>query len=217
MIAKNKEPGKKRIWLKVLALLVLAGIVFEGTLMLAVYFAGEQKRPLVPSDAVIVLGARVMPDGELSTTLQHRIDKGLEVFRESGAPYLIVCGAQGADEPLTEADAMAQYLISEGVPESAILRDPTSFDTRQNLLNAKALMAENGLSTAIVVTSEYHLQRALWLARDVGLSATGQPCLGPNLRRNRIKANFRETLSWLNYFSGGLLARVSGLSEASGE
>lgn len=184
-------------------------------MMLAVYAAGERKRPLAESDVIVVLGARIMPDGEISTTLLHRLNKALEVYGAGYADHVIVCGAQGADEPEAEADAMARYLIKNGVPGDRVLRDPNSYDTAQNLSNAKAIMSERGFASAIIVTSEYHLQRALWLARDVGLSATGQGSLGQNLKRNRIRANFRETLSWLNYFTGGLLGRILGLSEDS--
>ena len=71
-----------------------------------------------------------------------------------------------------------------GVPRSAIVVEDKSTDTVENLNNAKAEMAARGLSTAIVVTSDYHLTRALWLARDQGLDArwrgrSGQRHLGP--------------------------------------
>ncbi len=181
--------------------------------MLAVYLCGERQRPLAQSDAIIVLGARVMEDGTLSTTLTHRMNKACDIYEQGYAETIIVCGGQGANEPVPEADAMAEYLMQKGVPPSAILRELNSFDTLQNLVNAQGLMRERGLNTAIIVSSEYHIQRALWIARDIGLPATGAGALSQNLRRNRVRATFRETLSWLNYFSGGLLGKFSGLTE----
>lgn len=201
----------------VLAMLILA-IIVEGSLMLAVYIAGEIKRPLVESDAIVVLGARVMPEGHLSTTLMHRMNKALSIYEQGYAEYIVTCGGQGENEPVAEADAMAEYLIEKGVPEDRILRDTQSTDTVQNLTNAKALLDERGLQSVIVVTSEYHLTRALWIADDVGIkNATGAGSLGQNLVRNRLKANFRETFSWMNYWSGGLLGRISHLTGDTNE
>lgn len=213
----KSKPRKRRIWLNVILILAAVCAVAEGLLMLGVYIAGELPRPPARSDAIITLGARVMPSGELSTTLEHRVEKALELYEQGYAETVIVCGAKGSDEPMAEADAMAELLIQKGVPQERILRDPDSTNTAQNIQNAMALMGENGLNTATIVTSEYHLTRALWIARDQGLEAAGVGAPGPDLWYNRVKANFRETLSWMNYFTGGLLGRISGLAESGGE
>lgn len=217
MINQKKARGKRRIWLNIIAVLILIGVLVEGGLMLSVYIAGARNWPDRHTDAIIVLGARVMPDGELSTTLLHRVQKALELYEQGLGDTLIVCGAQGSDEPTTEAQAMADYLISHGVPEEHVLLEDQSKDTVQNIRNAMALMQEFGLKSATVVTSEYHLTRALWIARNQGLEAAGAPAKGPDTLPKQIQANFRETLSWINYFTGGLLGRVSGLSESNGE
>jgi uncharacterized SAM-binding protein YcdF (DUF218 family) len=80
-----------------------------------------------------------------------------------------------------------------------------STDTIENLDNAKAEMKARGLETAIVVTSDYHLTRALWLARDRGLDAIGAAAPGNITWGQRIESRFRESLSWVNYALGGVL------------
>ena len=187
--------------------LVLAavGAVVELGLMGVVFLAEKTPRPLEKRDAIIVLGARIMPDGELSTTVLHRVQTALKVFSDGYAPLIIACGAQGADEPETEAGAMARWLIESGVPESDVVVEDKSTDTVENLRNARAEMAARGLQTAIVVTSDYHLTRALWLAKDQGLDAIGASAPGNITFGQRIAARFNESLSWINYFSGGFL------------
>jgi len=188
-------------------MLVLAavGAALELGLMGAVFLSEKTPRELTKRDAIIVLGARIMPDGELSTTVLHRVQTALKAYQDGYGKLIIVCGAQGRDEPQTEASAMAAWLIAQGVPQSAIVVDDQSTDTIENLKNARAAMGARGLKTAIVVTSDYHVTRALWLARDQGLDAIGAPAPGNITWGQRIESRFRESLSWINYALGGLL------------
>ncbi len=206
--------GKRRIWLNTLAIVVVVCALFEGALMFAVYACGARTWPAGHADVAIVLGARVMPDGRLSTTLAHRAETALALYQSGAVQNLIVCGAKGNDEPVAEADAMAAALIAAGVDPVRIFRDDASADTVENIRNAQAIMAEHGFQTAMLVTSEYHLTRALWIASDEGLTALGAPAQGPDTLPMQLKANIRETFSWLNYWTGGLLGRISGLSKA---
>lgn len=208
--AVAKRPPRR--WLWPLARLVLVGIALELVFMLAVFLVGQSMWSAVPvaSDAIIVLGARVYPSGRLSPTLQFRVDRAKQLFDQGQARYIVVCGAQGRDERRPEADSMAEYLIEAGVPENRILRDPDSFDTVQNLRNAQSLMAGHDLATAIVVTSDYHLTRSLWIAREVGLDACGAAAPGPDSAYKFVEAHFRETVSWVNHFTGGFVEKLVG-------
>ncbi len=173
--------------------------------MCALFVCEKSGRVLTNRDAIIVLGARIMPDVELSTTVLHLVQTALKVYRNGYAKLIIVCGAQGRDEPETEAGAMAKWLIANGAPQSAVVVDDKSTDTIENLNNAKAEMQARGLTTSIVVTSDYHLTRALWLARDQGLDAIGAAAPGNDTWGQRIESRFREGLSWINYALGGVL------------
>jgi uncharacterized SAM-binding protein YcdF (DUF218 family) len=149
-------------------------------------------------DAIIVLGAQVKPDGSPSVQLSWRLDAAAEAWRQKKVP-VVVCGAQGKDEPMPEAVAMKQYLMDKGVAEEDILTDPESFNTRQNLENAgKLLKGRSGVQRVLIVTSDYHVPRSMALARDQGYDAVGlgSPCK----QEYWLKNHAREALAWLKYW-----------------
>lgn len=96
---------------------------------------------------------------------------------------------------------MRRLFIEEGVPENMVISDPLSADTRQNLQNAWAILQELGCSRPVVVTSDYHLPRALRLMRDMGMDAqgVGSPCR-PGARYF-LKNHLREVLAWGKYWA----------------
>lgn len=147
-------------------------------------------------DAIVVLGAQVKPDGELSLQLTWRLDAAYEAWRQHPCP-VVVCGAQGDDEPMPEAHAMRDYLSGLGVPQEQILMDDTSFNTRQNIRHAAALL-DGSAETVLIVTSDYHLPRAMTLAEDEGLQATG---IGAETLPSYWVKNYgREALAWIKYW-----------------
>ena len=173
-----------------------------------VVFVTVKEKTIPPADpketqAIIVLGAQVRKDGTLSIQLQWRLDKALELYNRCPQP-VVVCGAQGSDEPVSEASAMHQYLAANGVPESDLILEDSSFNTRQNLMNAKKLLGEE-ISRVLIVTSDYHLPRALALAKDAGFDACG---VGSPIKLVYWPKNhFREALAWVKYWmqSWGIL------------
>jgi Uncharacterized conserved protein len=150
-------------------------------------------------DAIIVLGAQVKPDRTLSVQLSWRMDAAIEAYQKKNVP-IVVCGAQGPDEPCTEAEAMREYLLKEGIPENSILSDPESFNTNENLENAKELLKEfPDIRRVLIVTSDYHVPRSLAIAQDVGFEAEG---LGAKCLPERwIKNHAREALAWCKYWA----------------
>lgn len=148
-------------------------------------------------DAIIVLGAQVKPDGTPSVQLGWRLDAACEAYRNKPVP-IVVCGARGKDEPMTEAEAMKAYLTANNIPEEDILIDPASFNTRQNLTNAAELLKQkDGIRQVLVVTSDYHVPRSLALAKDLGFDALGMG--SPCKPEYWIKNHAREALAWLKY------------------
>ena len=102
---------------------------------------------------------------------------------------------------------MRDYLIEKGIPADMLLTDTESASTLQNMRYAKRILEEQGLSTRVcVVTSDYHLPRALALAGDVGLEATG---VGSPIKAEYwIKNHAREALAWVKYWGQKLLGRT---------
>ena len=192
----------------VIAALIFVGLAVWGALIGMIWWR-ENHIPQTDSyDAIVVLGAQVKADGSLSVQLQWRLDAAWEAWQKH--PCLIVtCGGQGSDEPAPEGTVMRDYLMSKGVPEEQVCADTVSENTRQNLRNARALLEAQGdgeARTVLIVTSDYHLPRAMALAEDEGLRATG---LGsPTKPEYWLKNHAREAISWVKYW----LEKYTGLS-----
>ena len=182
--------------------LLIAGIVIAAAgavLLTAVCVCAGRKRTIEDADCIIVLGARVWPDGRMSTTLLRRCERALEVWQEGSAPKLIVCGGRGGDEPDAEGAVMRSWLVGAGVPEEDVIAETESVNTAENLKNARAIMAAQGWRSAIVVSSDYHVQRALWIARDQGVQAVGAAAPSPDRLVAWMGARLRECVSWVLY------------------
>lgn len=126
---------------------------------------------------VVVLGCGIRRDGSVTPLLKGRLDAGLAAWETGGRrAKIIVSGGQGPDEAVSEARAMANYLLSQGVPETDILLEDTSTTTEENLRNSRAIMEARGrLGHCTVATSSYHCLRAALFARRVGLDVS---CVG---------------------------------------
>lgn len=148
-------------------------------------------------DAIIVLGAQVKPEGIPSVQLRWRLDAAAKAYERQPA-RVVVCGAQGSDEPCPEAFVMKRYLTEQGVPEDMILTDPESRNTMENLKNAKKLLSQYPeIRRVLIVTSDYHVPRSMAMARDLGFEAEGigSPCL----KKYWLKNHGREALAWCKY------------------
>jgi len=126
-------------------------------------------------DYVIIHGAGLLDGQRVSKLLSDRIDKALDVYhKDPTPPILIPSGGQGDDEKVSEASAMADYIRKTGIPEEKIIIEDKSTTTYENLLNSKKIIDERqGDKYTALVTSNYHVYRALRYARKVGLKCTG--------------------------------------------
>ena len=177
-----------------LVLLAFLGLLCAVGLMGFVYYKETHLPPVGDSDVIIVLGAQVKEDGTPSVALTRRLTAALESYLEK-PQLIIVCGAQGINEPRAEGDVMRDWLIEKGVRPEDVVAETASFNTRENLVYARAIMEHRGLSQALVVTSDYHVARALELCRQTGIAATGKG--SPSKPEYFIKNHFREGLSWI--------------------
>ena len=172
--------------LTVLAALVLFGVVCAAGLIGFVYDKETHLPPVGDFDTIIVLGAQVKADGTPSVALERRLTAALEEYQKQPM-LMIVCGAQGSDEPRAEGDVMRDWLIEHGVAASDIEAETGSFNTRH----------DRGLTEALIVTSDYHVPRALALCKQVGIIACGKG--SPSKPEYFIKNHLREGLSWIKF------------------
>ena len=155
-------------------LLVLCGLI-------AGKFTSEGEQKL---DYIIVLGAQVRESGP-SLVLRYRLDAAIEYLSENPDTICIVSGGKGANEPFSEAEGMADYLIKMGIDKERILLEDQSRNTEQNIRFSKVLMKEsyNGVG---IVTNNFHVFRAVQIAKTQGLenvsgiAAYSKPLYLPN-------------------------------------
>ena len=126
-------------------------------------------------DYVIIHGSGLLRGREVSKLLADRIDKAIEVYeKDPTPPILIPSGGKGRDEEISEAEAMEQYLIEHGIPKDHIIKEDRSTTTRENLAFSKKIIDERDADPYVaLVTSNYHVYRALSLCDDIDLECTG--------------------------------------------
>lgn len=120
-------------------------------------------------DCVLILGCQVKGNGKPSDMLSDRLKRGIELYEQETAPKIIMSGDHGS-EVYDEVNAMKQTAIDEGVPSSDIFMDHAGFSTYESMYRAKEIFKAEKI---IIVTQEYHLFRALYVAEKLGLDAYG--------------------------------------------
>ena len=119
-------------------------------------------------DYVVVLGAQVFDSGP-GRTLATRLDAACAYLAANPQTRCITCGGQGHSEPTSEARAGADYLAQRGIDPARIILEERSHSTLQNLCNAAALV-DPAHDRVGIATNDYHMFRALYLARKAGFA-----------------------------------------------
>jgi uncharacterized SAM-binding protein YcdF (DUF218 family) len=127
------------LWIPVsVATLCITGFVVLMILQILI-FGGMIKSAPSHLDYLIVLGAKVRED-DISSSLKRRLDKAIRYAQEHPETKLVLSGGQGEDEPTSEALAMAEYLLYNGISPDQMLLEVYSTNTRENMLCSKALI-----------------------------------------------------------------------------
>ncbi|ULO09986.1 YdcF family protein [Paenibacillus sp. 19GGS1-52] len=166
-VTRKRGFWSKRFWLIILAALVIMGLLW-GAFALWNINRAATTNPMNQADAGIILGMSMWGD-EPSPGLQERLDYGLKLYQAGKFSHIIVTGGlDQADLQYTEAQGMRNYLVKQGVPDSAIYMENKATSTYENLLFSKEIMNREGLSTAIIITHTYHGRRAQEIADELG-------------------------------------------------
>jgi vancomycin permeability regulator SanA len=188
------NPVKRKVSLRKAAALLLCILLSILTVMLTVNAyvkhtaksrlrTPEQAAQIADADCILVLGCYVRPDGVPSPLLQDRIDMGVALYKLGAAPRLLMSGDHGQPE-YNEVGAMKSSAMQMGVPAEDIFMDHAGFCTYDSVYRAKEVF---GAKKIIIVTQEYHLYRALYIAESPGLEACGvaaAPRSGGQLHRD---------------------------------
>ena len=167
--ATGNYPPMLPIWIARIALgaLLLVFFIVEGMIL-----AGGMIAPMENADYIIVLGARVNPDGP-SGALRNRTQVAYEYLIDHPDTRAVLSGGQGADEPMSEAQCMYNLLTARGVDPDRLIIEDASADTSANLENSRALIEPD--TSAALVTNNFHMFRARMLAKKMGWSVGGVP------------------------------------------
>ena len=123
-------------------------------------------------DCILVLGCGVREDGTPSAMLEDRLRRGVELYKAGIAPKILMSGDHGQTN-YDEVNTMKQYAIDAGVPSEDIFMDHAGFSTYESMHRAKTVFCAEKI---LIVTQEYHLYRAIYAARALGLEAYGVAC-----------------------------------------
>lgn len=170
--AKHSDQNKKwttAVWMIIAALAACAA--WANGAMLASsgrYIVSAQEAQTFQADCILVLGARV--DGDVpSLILKNRLSCGVDLYFQEDAAKLLLTG-DGGENRYDEVSVMQSYALQSGVSGQDILLDRKGFDTYDSIYRAKELY---GVRRVVIVTQSYHLYRALYIARALGLEARG--------------------------------------------
>lgn len=140
-----------------------------------------------PYDCVIVLGCGVRPDGTPTDMLNDRVVTAVSLYHSGKANKLLMSGDHGRVE-YDEVNVMKNLAISLGVPSEDIFMDHAGFSTYETMARASHIF---GVDRAIVVTQDFHLARALYLAGSFGIDAVGVKA-NPRLYYGQTMSEARE-------------------------
>ena len=150
----------------------------------------EDASSVSDADCILVLGAGIRTDGSPSPMLQDRLNTGIELYQNGAAPKLLMSGDHGRKK-YNEVQTMKDIALDQGVPSEYVFMDHAGFSTYDSLYRARDVFQARKV---IIVTQKYHLYRALYIARSLGLDAWG---VSADTRRYRGQSqrDFREILA----------------------
>ncbi len=172
---------------KLLLWFFLAICVWLAFIAVSIWNYGAQDHA-VKSDYAIVLGAAAYHKNP-SPVLKERIDHALSLYKQGLVSKIIFTGGYGKGAPYAESEVAERYALRKGVKKEDILIETSSRSTVGNLIEARALMNSNGLSTAIIVSDPLHLKRASIIAKNLNIAAVTSPT--PTSRYRSFKAQFK--------------------------
>lgn len=129
----------------------------------------EQASELKDVDCILVLGCGVWDNDVPSPMLKDRLLRSIDLYKSESAPKILMTGDHGQVE-YDEVNVMKQFAIDRGVPSEDIFMDHAGFSTYESMYRAVEIFQAKKV---VIVTQDYHLNRALYIAEKLGLDAYG--------------------------------------------
>ena len=191
---------RKRIrWLSSLLNWLFVLFLVSFIIVEALIFSGA-KQEAKQGDVIIVLGAGLFGDRP-GPQLSLRLDIAYDFLLNNPEALCVLSGGQGADEVVSEAEAMTNYMLAKGLEPRRIIAEDKSTNTLENFANSKVILDEYfaGKDYEVVyVTNTFHAYRSGLIAKKTGLKAGGLSA--PTLRSSALNYYLREYCSLLVYW-----------------
>lgn len=184
------------------ALAMLAGFVAVLLINTSVMSTGKKfikkHGDFTGSHTAIVLGAYVDPDGRLCDMLADRVDTAVDLYRSGKVEKILMTGDHGLSS-YDEVNGMRKYAQARGVPARDIFMDHAGFSTYDSMFRAREVFR---VESAVVITQDFHLPRAVYTARKLGLEAVGLSADRHAYPESELQAyNLREILARTKAFA----------------
>lgn len=186
---------KKKRMVSIIGILVILGLIYIGFLQFKISQYSRVEAPK-NADYLIVLGARVKGTVP-SLAFASRINAAAKYLKENKDTIVIASGGQGSGEDISEAECIKRELVKQGISETRIILENQSTDTYENINFSKKLIPPN-TNLGLVVTNNFHLYRAISIARVQGLDVQGLPAKTP--WKAVIKSYSREYLAITKFY-----------------
>lgn len=205
MKENKKEKMKKKMFIRVLVWFVFVVIIMTLTVVgINLHIVIKEKSKILSleeaakfqADCIIVLGAGIRDDGSSTWMLEDRIKIGDKLYQNHAADKIIMSGDHGRENH-DEVNTMKNYAIGEGIPSEDIFMDHAGFETYDSLYRARDIF---GAKKVIIVTQEYHLYRALYIADRLGMEACGVTSDLRFYSKKMVYWKFREYLARVKSF-----------------
>lgn len=163
---------------------------------------------LVPSDAIVVLGATVSPSGILSAESTRRTDHAIALYQKGLAPRLVLLGGT-REGGINEAEIRARVARLHSIPAEAIITESRARTTREEALRVRDLARSHAIRTVLLVTNSGHMARARPLFERAGFEVRAAPSdtyFAPTAPQGRLMLTrelLQEILGWLYYRIAG--------------
>ncbi|CAH2713025.1 hypothetical protein BACCIP111895_00158 [Neobacillus rhizosphaerae] len=174
---------KKKRMISILGFLVALGVIYVGLLQFKISQYSHVEAPK-NADYLIVLGARVKGTVP-SLAFASRINAAAAYLKKNKETLVIASGGKGPGEEISEAESIKRELVKQGIGESRIILEDRSTDTYENISFSKKLIPQDA-KLGLIVTNNFHLYRAISIARDQDLVVNGLPAKTP------LKAVFKS-------------------------
>ena len=182
-------------WLKWLALAILAFLVSFLALAVDIYWYGRQVSER-SADAALVLGAAAWGNRP-SPVYKERINEAIRLYKAGRVKKVIFTGGTKDPDFPSEALVAKKFAIQAGMPEDVMWVDSASHTTAENLLYARAVMAQAGVSSVLLVTDPLHMRRSMRIAQALGINASPAATATSKFRSWPVQIRFLWRETWL--------------------